>query len=321
MRIKSELTRSPHWRSILQWFDSYADDTRATPPSKRNVDWVRAIPFILIHFSPLMVLFVGWSNVAIVTALFLFAIRMFAITAFYHRYFSHKAFQTSRFMQFIFAAIGSSAIQRGPLWWASHHRQHHARSDKKQDEHSPQQHGFLWSHMGWFLAPHNFRTNLNHVKDFAKYPELRFVDRFDILIPLLVAMMIYFIGNWLNVHHPEFNTNGLQMLIWYAISTLVLYHVTFTINSLAHRYGTRRYNTADDSRNNFALAVLTFGEGWHNNHHHYPGSAKQGFYWWEIDITYYGLKIMQSLGLIWSLRPVPQRVLNQAVETHSTMRS
>ncbi|WP_455198330.1 acyl-CoA desaturase, partial [Kaarinaea lacus] len=227
-----------------------------------------------------------------------------------HRYFSHKAFRTSRLVQFIFASIGASAVQRGPLWWAAHHRLHHVHSDKVGDEHSPRQSGFLWSHMGWFLSRHNFSTRLDKIRDFARYPELRFLDRFDVFMPILLAAAMYALGELLNAYWPTLGTNGWQMLVWgFIVSTVVLYHITFTINSLAHKFGHRRFSTEDDSRNNFLLAILTFGEGWHNNHHFYPGSARQGFAWWEFDITYYGLRMMQMLGLIRDLRPVPARVM------------
>jgi stearoyl-CoA desaturase (delta-9 desaturase) len=298
--------------TLRNWFDSYATSTDATPGTKRQVDWLRTVPFIGMHLAVLCVFVVGWSPIAIAVAVFLYCLRMFAITGFYHRYFSHKAFQTSRLLQFIFALIGASAVQRGPLWWAAHHRLHHVNSDNGNDEHSPRQHGFFWSHMGWFLSRHNFATRLDKVQDFARYPELRFLDRFDILTPALLAIALYALGEWLAATWPQSGTNGWQMVVWgFVISTVLLYHITFTINSLAHTVGHRRFQTRDDSRNNLLLALLTFGEGWHNNHHYYPGSARQGFVWWEIDITYYLLRVMQAMGLIWQVRPVPARVRQQ----------
>ena len=307
--------RSP-LSSFIRWFDAYAIDDIEKCGFKRSVDWSRAIPFIALHISVLFVFVVGVSTAAIATMLVLYAVRMFAITAFYHRYFSHKAFKTSRITQFAFALIGASSVQRGPLWWAAHHRMHHINSDKENDEHSPRLHGFLWSHMGWFLSRHNFATRLDKISDFAKYPELKFIDRFDILIPVLLALSLYGFGELLAAYYPTLETNGWQMLVWgFVISTLALYHITFTINSLAHTIGKRRFQTKDDSRNNWFLALLTFGEGWHNNHHYYPGSARQGFLWWEIDISYYLLRILQAIGLIWDLRPVPERVLKECRST------
>lgn len=289
---------------VIKWFDNGAVD--ATLDDSKHIDWWRILPFIGIHLACFGVLWVGVSWFAVVFALVLYAARMFAITGFYHRYFSHKAFRTTRAFQFVLAVLGASAVQRGPLWWASHHRHHHINSDALEDAHSPVQHGFLWSHFGWFLANKNFATDSNRVKEFSKYSELRYLDRFDAIVPLILAIAIYMLGTWLETAYPHFNTNGPQLLIWgFAISTVLLYHATFTVNSLAHIWGKRRYATKDHSRNNLWIAIVTLGEGWHNNHHHYPGSARQGFYWWEIDFTYYGLKVLAALGLIWDLRTVP----------------
>jgi stearoyl-CoA desaturase (delta-9 desaturase) len=292
------------WRVLGAWFDSSAVAVE-TEDAKR-IEWLRVLPFLAMHLACLGVLWVGWSWVAVSVALALYALRMLAITGFYHRYFSHKAFRTSRAMQFVFALLGASAAQRGPLWWASQHRHHHAHADDEQDAHSPHRHGFLWSHTGWFMARANFATRMAMVPDLAKYPELRFLDRFDALVPLLLALGLYGVGELLAHFTPALGTSGLQLVVWgFVISTVVLYHATFTVNSLAHTLGWRRYATRDQSRNNLWLALLTFGEGWHNNHHHFPGSARQGFYWWEIDITYYFLKLLAAFGLIWDLRPVP----------------
>ncbi len=278
-------------RALLAWFD-----TSAAPPSGSGVDWLRVLPFIGLHLACLAVFWVGWSPLAVGTALALFALRMLAITGFYHRYFSHKAFRTSRAAQFAFAVLGASAAQRGPLWWASHHRHHHAHADGEHDAHSPHRHGFLWAHAGWFAARENFATRVERVRDLARYPELRFLDRYDALVPALLAAALYAAG-------------GLQLLVWgFAVSTVALYHATFTVNSLAHSFGSRRYATPDRSRNNPWLALLTFGEGWHNNHHHYPASARQGFYWWEIDLTWYFLRLLAALGLIWDLKAVPAAI-------------
>ena len=294
--------------SILRWFDSY--NTQAHDAlEKKRIDWLRAVPFILLHVACLGVILVGWSPVAVLVAVVMYGLRMFAITAFYHRYFSHKAFKTSRLMQFVFALLGATAVQRGPLWWASHHRHHHTNSDSREDNHSPHQSGFLWSHMGWFLSNQHFHTKHHYIKDFSKVPELHFIDRFDVLMPVVLALILFISGELLANQFPELGTNGWQMFIWgFVVSTVVLYHGTFTINSFAHRFGKRSFNTKDDSRNNFWLALITFGEGWHNNHHYYPGSARQGFRWWQIDLTYYVLKVMAWLGLIWDLRPVPKHV-------------
>jgi stearoyl-CoA desaturase (delta-9 desaturase) len=288
-----ELTRGLA-RSLWGWFDSGA--TPNFEGDGKRIDWLRVTPFVAMHLACLAVFWVGVSATALAVAAGLFALRMFAITGFYHRYFSHRSFRTSRAAQFVFALVGTTAAQRGPLWWASHHRHHHAHADQPEDAHSARRHGFAWSHAGWFLAPANFRTRSERVLDFARFPELQFLDRFDIAAPILLGAAMLWLG-------------GLQLFVWgFCVSTVALYHTTFTINSLAHRFGSQRYATPDDSRNNFWLALITFGEGWHNNHHHYPRAARQGFYWWEVDLTWYGLRLLAALGLIWDLRPVPVEV-------------
>ena len=271
---------------------------------------MRTLPFIALHLMVLGVIWVGWSPVAVAVAVAMYALRMFAVTGVYHRYFSHRTFKTSRGGQFILALLASTATQRGPLWWAAHHRHHHLYSDQEQDAHSPRIHGFLWAHIGWITARRNFPTKLEYVRDLAKYPELRFLDRFDVLVPVLTGTAIYYLGKALAIFAPGLHTSGMQMLIWgYFVSTVFLFHGTCTINSLTHQMGRRRFATDDDSRNSLLLALLTFGEGWHNNHHYFPASVRQGFYWWEIDLTYFLLRALSWTGLIWDLKPVPRSIL------------
>lgn len=286
-------------RSITLWFDTSAVDREAMSDTT-VVDWFRVLPFIAMHAACLGIIWVGWSWTAVGVAAGLYAVRMFAITGFYHRYFSHRSFRTSRAAQLVFALVGASSAQRGPLWWAAHHRRHHRHSDTEHDVHSPRHHGFWWAHMGWITAPGNFPTRLEEVRDLARFPELRFLDRYDVLVPIALATTLFLLG-------------GAQMLVWgFFVSTVVLFHCTCFINSLAHQLGSQRYATGDDSRNSLLLALLTFGEGWHNNHHAYPGAARQGFFWWEIDLTYYGLLLLERLGVIHDLRQPPERVLRKA---------
>ncbi len=263
-----------------------------------------------MHFACVSVCLVGVSWAAIVVSLITFFGRVFGLTAFYHRYFSHRAFKTSRWFQFLGACLGNAAAQRGPLWWAAHHREHHRHSDKPGDVHSPHVHGFWWSHTGWFMERENFSKDRHGVKDLTKFPELRFLDRYDFIMPTALAISMYGLGGFLSVRFPELHTSGWQLFVWgFLVSTVALYHVTYAINSLAHVFGSRRFPTADESRNNLWLALATFGEGWHNNHHHFPSAARQGFYWWEIDLTYYVLRVLAAIGLVWELRTVPDRIL------------
>jgi stearoyl-CoA desaturase (delta-9 desaturase) len=304
-------------RALIRWFDSdYSTPTQIHYPTHYyKIDWLRCAPFIAMHGMCLFVFTVGWSPVALATAIILYAIRIFAITGIYHRYFSHKTYETSRLVQFLFGILGASAVQRGPLWWAAHHRHHHLYSDRPEDVHSPKQHGFWWAHMGWIMSRKNFATDYKRIPDFAKYPELLFLNRFDILVPTLLGVSLFFFGTALKTYYPQLGTSGFQMLVWgFFVSTVVLFHATATINSLAHLIGKPRFNTGDDSKNSLLLALLTFGEGWHNNHHRYQAAARQGFYWYEIDLTYYTLKVLSWIGLIWKLRPVPERILQTAME-------
>lgn len=302
-------TRRHWWLSVVRWFDSSVAENNLRPEEVYKIDWLRAIPFLMLHLACLGVIWVGWSPLAVGLAVALYFLRIFTITAFYHRYFAHRTFKTSRPVQFIFALLGSCALQKGPLWWAAQHRKHHRHADKPEDIHSPNEHSLLWAHMLWITARGSFNTDMNEVKDLAKFPELRLLNRYDTAVPLLLAVFLFGLGALLKHVAPGLGTSGPQLLIWgFFISTVAVFHGTSLINSAAHRVGWRRYDTHDQSRNSMILALLTLGEGWHNNHHYYPATARQGFFWWEIDITYYLLLLMARTGLIWELRPVPEHV-------------
>ena len=298
-------------RPLLEAIDSDhfpggAEKVREMP---ERFEWKRAVPFIVLHIGCLGVIWTGWSWTAVWVAVALYLARMFFVTAFYHRYFCHKAYRTSRALQFVFALAGLTAVQRGPLWWAAVHRHHHAHSDDDHDVHSPGVKGFLWSHVGWLTSSKNFPTDYRLVRDLAKYPELVFLNRFDVIGPVLLIALLYGFGALLAAFAPGLGTSGWQMVVWgFFISTTVLFHATCAVNSLAHTLGTKRYDTGDESRNSFLLALVTLGEGWHNNHHHHQASARQGFYWWEIDISYYLIRLLGVLGIVWDIKTVPARV-------------
>lgn len=301
--------------SLIQWVDSdYSIESpeviRAQPD---GVNLVRCIPFIILHLGCLGVIWVGWSWFAVWAALFLYVVRMFAVTGILHRYFSHKSYSTTRFGQFLLAVWAGTTVQRGPLWWAYHHRHHHQHSDEEEDAHSPHVHGFLWSHIGWITSRRNFPTDYSKVKDLTKYPELVWLNRFDIVVPVLFATALFALGSVLETAAPGLGTSGPQLLVWgFFISTTALFHGTASINSFTHLWGKRRFHTTDDSRNSFILAIVCLGEGWHNNHHRYQTSTRNGFYWWEIDPTYYGLKFLSWTGFIWGLKPVPKSIYEEA---------
>jgi stearoyl-CoA desaturase (Delta-9 desaturase) len=256
--------------------------------------------FWAVHVAAVVgVVVTGWSWGGLALAFAAYFVRMFVVTAAYHRYFSHRAFKTSRVFQFVLALGAQSAAQKGVLWWASRHRLHHKHSDTVTDVHSPRQRGFWYSHLGWILTREWTGTDLTVVSDLAKFPELRALNNSLVgMLPAVgLALAFFLIG-------------GLHAFIWgFLVSTVLLWHGSFAVNSLAHVFGRQRYETGDDSRNNWLIALMTSGEGWHNNHHHYQSSANQGFEWWQVDVTYYLLRAMAACGLVWDLRRPPSSVV------------
>lgn len=278
-----------------------------------KINWLSGSMFIALHLSVFLVYFVGFSWIALAVLILSYGIRMFAITAGYHRYFSHRTYKTHRWFQFVMAWIGASSAQKGPLWWAAHHRHHHKYSDTEKDLHSPRQRGFWYSHVGWILSDKYKNADLSVVKDLTKFPELRFVNTWHLVPPVILAGFMYGLGWMLNYYFPGLGTSGVQMLMYgFVISTVILYHGTFTINSLSHVFGKVRFDTGDDSKNNWFLALVTLGEGWHNNHHRFPSSERQGFYWWELDISHIILRMLSWFNIVWDLRIPPERVFAES---------
>ena len=265
------------------------------PPDER-INRTSSIPFLALHLMPLLAIFTGVSRTDLILCVALYLGRMFFITAGYHRYFAHRSYKMARVPQFLMALGGSTAAQKGPLWWAAHHRDHHRYADTDRDIHSPSK-GFWWSHVGWFLSNRFKATNVDGIRDFARYPELRWLDRHDWVGAWALGIATFLLFGW----------SGL--VVGFFASTILLWHGTFLVNSVAHVFGRRRYETDDTSRNSLLVALATGGEGWHNNHHHYPASARQGFFWWEIDPTWYGLRMLSWVGLVHGLRTPPERVL------------
>ncbi|MCA8957912.1 MAG: acyl-CoA desaturase [Planctomycetes bacterium] len=300
----------PRWlTSLLAPFDSERRSRQPFPAEREDrIEWGRLLPFFAMHAGCLAVLWVGVSPIAVAVAAALYLARMFAITAFLHRCFAHRSFATHRVMRFLGALVATSSAQRGPLWWVAHHRRHHLESDRDGDAHSPLRRGFWWSHLFWFMTRRNYRTDHARVPELTLVPELRLLDRFDLLVPLGLAALLFGAGEVLAVSAPSLGTDGMQMLVWgFCVSTTALFHATSAVNSLGHTLGSRPFPTRDGSRNSFWLALLTLGEGWHNNHHWHPASARQGFHWWQVDLTYYLLQMLAACGVVWDLRPVPAR--------------
>jgi stearoyl-CoA desaturase (delta-9 desaturase) len=256
------------------------------------------MPFIAVHVLAVAgVVALGWSWSGFALALGLYYLRMFGVTGGYHRYFSHRSFRTSRAFQFVLAVLAMTSVQKGVLWWAAHHRLHHKMSDQPGDVHSVLHDGFVWSHVGWILSRDYQTTDLGHVRDLAKFPELRFLNRWHFLPAVGLGVLTFALGSWWG-------------FVWgFLVSTTLLWHGTFTINSLSHVIGRRRYKTTDNSKNSLVLALITMGEGWHNNHHYYQRATNQGFFWWELDMTYYVLRGLAAVGLVWELHRPPRHVL------------
>ncbi len=275
---------------------SVTDETHADDYHD-DILYPSAIPFVLVHLACFAAIWTGVSATALWICLALYAVRIFAIGASYHRYFSHRSFATSRAFQFILACLAQSTTQKSVLWWAAKHRHHHIHSDTENDVHSPRHRGFFYSHVGWIFSRQHDTADLTKVPDLTRYPELLWLHRYEQAPSVVMAVAAFLVGGW----------SGL--VVGFFWSTVLLYHATFCINSLAHVIGRKRYVTGDDSRNNWLLALFTFGEGWHNNHHAFQSSVRQGFRWWEVDPTFYVLTALSWCGVVWDMKSPPQSVL------------
>ena len=268
-----------------------------SPADEADIIHPRVLPFITVHLACLAIFWVDVQPIDWIICGALYVIRMFGITAGFHRYFSHRSFKTSRGFQFFLAFLGQSSAQRGVLWWAATHRYHHKHSDTEQDVHSPVQHGLWYSHVLWIFSKQGRAADFSLIKDFRKYPELVWLEKWERLPPILLGVLVWAVAGW----------SGL--FVGFFLSTVLLFHGTFTINSLSHVFGKQPYVTGDSSRNNLFLAIITLGEGWHNNHHHFPSATPQGFHWWQIDVTYYVLKVLSVFRIVWDLRLPPAHVV------------
>jgi stearoyl-CoA desaturase (delta-9 desaturase) len=279
----------------------------------RELDYLALTQFVVLHAGCLLLLWVSVSLVAIAACVAFYCLRIFAISAGYHRYFSHRSYKTNRIFQFVIAFVGCMSNQKGPLWWAAHHRYHHSHADREDDIHSPSQHGFWWAHCLWIFSLRYRKADQKLVSTFTEYVELRLLDRFYLVPPIISAALLFILGVILQRVRPELQTSGLQMLAWgFFVSTVLVHHAIYSANSIGHILGSRRFNSTDTSRNNLFVALLTFGDGWHNNHHYYQRSARHGFYWWEIDLTHYILKGLSYFGVVWDLHTPPERIYAKA---------
>lgn len=276
-----------------------------------RANWVNSAALIGIHGGAGLAFWTGISRPAAIAALVVYWTEIFGLSAGYHRYFAHRSFKTSRGFQLVLAILGAIPAQMGPLWWSSYHRRHHADADGPGDVHSPRQDGLAWAHVGWVLHANSAEMDPSYVRDWLSYPELRWLDRMRWVPPLAVIGSLAALGYWLGGTSQGSAAGALQMVVvGFFLPTALCYQVTFCVNSMGHRFGRRRFETADESRNLAWLALLTNGEGWHNNHHRFPSSEKHGFAWWELDLTHYLLRGLESLGVVWSLRTQSMRSIS-----------
>lgn len=253
---------------------------------------------VIMHLACLGVFLVGFSWPALLVAIAMYVIRGMGVTTGYHRLLAHRSYKTNRFIQFVVATAGGLAMQGGPLWWVAHHRAHHRDTDKEGDIHSPVTKGMWQSHMGWMMSNEAFHEQGSNSRDLFKYPELKFLQRHYVWILVLQMLGLYALGSLLSLWYPDTSINGLQCLVWgFFVSTVFLWHVTFSVNSVCHRWGSQDYDSNDASTNNWIIGILGFGEGWHNNHHFYPSSARHGLKWWQVDVTWILIRGLCLVGL------------------------
>ena len=297
--------------SLIAWFDN--KQARAFIDNDERLNFLRCVPFIGLHVLLFAGYWIGVNGTCLIFCLSSYFIRMFAITAFFHRYFSHNTFKTSKIVEILFGLLGTASAQRGPIWWAAHHRRHHQTSDTYQDTHSPHTQGFLKSHMLWFMSNKNYHTQSECVSDLLRKQHLLWIDRFDGIIPFIYMLMVGCLGAFIG-RYTSLPIGFFSAIYWgFIVSTVLVLHATFAINSFGHYFGKKVYATGDESRNNWLLAIITLGEGWHNNHHHWPISAKQGFSKYQIDISYYLLVLMRKLGIVSQIKNIPNHKIDEAL--------
>lgn len=270
---------------------------------EQRMGFIFFLVMLYFHVGALFVFQVGFSWTALAIFFLSYVMKAMGITTGFHRYFAHRSFKTSRWFQFILAVVGTTAVQGGVLWWSSHHRGHHAHSDQDEDLHSPVSYSTFQSHLGWMWSASCFKPTKHKLLDFARFPEIKWLNKNYSLLIVIQGALFFLLGELLSNYFPSLGTSGAQVFVWgFLLATVWTWHVTFSINSVCHLFGKKRYKSADESRNNWLFGILAFGEGWHNNHHKFGWSARNGFYWYEWDPTYYLLKTLEKLGIVWDLK-------------------
>jgi len=257
------------------------------------------ITYVLLHATCLLAFYTGVTWRALALFGISYPIRVLGVGIAYHRYFAHRAFKTSRAMQFVLGVWGVLSFQKGPLWWAQTHRDHHRYADTPQDLHSPRLQGLFYAHFGWFQVRENQDVVPSKIQDLYRFPELRLLEDWRFYFGLNLATWIAL--GW---------AFGLEGVVWGgAIPTALALQIVHAIQSISHAVGGyRRCPTTDDSRNHVWIGLLSLGE-WHNNHHYLMASARQGFAWWEVDVQWAVIRVLGWLGLVWDLRQPSREVL------------
>ncbi len=275
-----------------------ANHVSRTAPALRKaggrVNWGPMIAILLIHLGALLAFVPAFFTVkALVTAFVLQGLCGMGVTVGFHRLLTHRSFKTPKPVEYLLSWFGSLSWQGGPIRWTATHRLHHQHSDDENDPHSPR-HGFFWSHALWCFTfdpkfdPYDKFSQ--YARDLARDRGHRFIERTTPLSQCVLAVLLYAWGGW-------------PCVVWGILVRLVyVYHATWFVNSASHIWGYRSFETTDDSRNLWWVALMSFGEGWHNNHHAYPRSARHGFKRWEIDITWLAIRMLKFVGLAHDLR-------------------
>lgn len=273
--------------------------TIATPPSQLKRDWTFIVVLIAIHVGALFAFLPSnFSWTAVGLALLLHWITGgLGITLGWHRMLTHRSFKTPKWLEYFLVFCGSLACEGGVIWWVGLHRNHHLHSDTELDQHNSQK-GFWWSHMGWMMHETPAESEIEKLtKDINADPFYRFLDDYFFPMQIVFGVLLYLIGGW-------------PIVVWGIFVRLVLvYHCTWFVNSATHKFGYKTYESDDQSTNCWWVALLTYGEGWHNNHHAFPQSARHGLQWWEIDTTWMMVQFLKTLGLADKIRlPSPQQI-------------
>jgi stearoyl-CoA desaturase (delta-9 desaturase) len=278
--------------------DDLVSEPLAPPVSLGVEAKIVMIVMVSMHLACFAVYFSGFSWPALWVALIMYVVKGMGVTTGYHRLLAHRSFKTNRIVQFLLTFAGGLAMQGGPLWWVAHHRSHHRDTDKIDDIHSPVTKGMWQSHMGWMMSNNAFHEQGSNARDLYNYPELKLLQRHYVWILIFQVFALYSLGYGWASWFPESGASGLQFLVWgFFVSTVFTWHVTFSVNSICHRWGARDYDAGDASTNNVVIGFLAFGEGWHNNHHFYPSSARHGLRWWQFDPTWILIRGLCLLGL------------------------